>query len=86
MIHSFGMGNSFDEDLIKNAGIIGKGSYSFCKEISGLNQVIISTLNNIYTPFVTNFELKSLLDDLNLYKINDRSINIKKIIFINLIT
>ena len=78
VIHSFGMGNSFDEDLIKNAGIIGKGSYSFCKEISGLNQVIISTLNNICTSFVTNFELKSLLDDLNLYKINDRSINIKE--------
>ena len=78
VIHSFGMGNSFDEDLIKNAGIIGKGSYSFCKEISGLNQVIISTLNNICTPFVANFELKSLLDDLNLYKINDRSINIKE--------
>ena len=78
VIHSFGIGSSFDEDLIKNAGIIGKGSYSFCKEISGLNQVIVSTLNNICTPFVTNFELKSPLDDLNLYKINDKNINIKE--------
>ena len=29
-VYSFGIGNSFDKDLIKNAGIVGKGNYSFC--------------------------------------------------------
>ena len=77
-VHAFGIGSSFDQDLIKNAGIIGKGSYSFCKEISGLNQVIVSTLNNICTPFVTNFEIKSPLDELNLYQLNSKNINIKE--------
>lgn len=77
-VHSIGIGSSFDEDLIKNAGIIGKGSFSFCKDISGLNQVIVSTLNTICTPFVTNFEIRSPLDELNLYKINNKNINIKE--------
>ena len=31
-IYSFGMGNDFDKDLIKNAGIIGKGNYSYCRK------------------------------------------------------
>ena len=77
-IHAFGIGNSFDKDLIKNAGIIGKGSYSFCKDISGLNKIIVSTLNNICTPFIANLELKSPLDKLNLYKINVNNISIRE--------
>ena len=77
-IHAFGIGSYFDKDLIKNAGIIGKGSYSFCKEISGLNQVIVSTLNNICTPSINNFEIKSPLDELNLYEINDNNLIIKE--------
>ena len=32
-IYSIGIGNYFDEDLIKSAGIIGKGGYNFCKDI-----------------------------------------------------
>ena len=78
IVHAFGIGNSFDKDLIKNAGIIGKGSYSFCKEINGLNKIIVSTLNNICTPSITNFEIKSPLDELNLYKIADNNITIKE--------
>ena len=78
IVHAFGIGNSFDKDLIKNAGIIGKGSYSFCKEINGLNKIIVSTLNNICTPSITNFEIKSPLDELNLYKIADNNITINE--------
>ena len=70
-VYAFGMGNSFDEDLIKNAGTVGKGSYSFCKEINGLNQVIASTLNTICVPSIKGFKLTSSIDKLNLYQMNE---------------
>ena len=66
-VYSFGIGNDFDEDLIKNAGIVGKGNYSFCKKIDGLNQVIVSNLNSICTSYINNFEINSTLDNINLY-------------------
>ena len=69
-VYSFGIGNSFDEDLIKNAGVIGKGSYSFCRDIKGLNQVIASTLNNICGSYTCDLKIDSSLDKLNLYKLN----------------
>ena len=78
-VYSFGMGNSFDEDLIKNAGIVGKGSYSFCRDIKGLSQVIASTLNNICTSYTTNLNINSELDKFNLYKLN----NIQNIVLQN---
>ena len=40
-IYSIGIGNSFDEDLIKNSGIIGKGNYNFCKNLDNLNYIIV---------------------------------------------
>ena len=70
-IYSFGIGNSFDEDLIKNAGIIGKGDYSFCKKIDGLNHVIASTLNNICVSYINDFKIISSLDNFNLYRTNE---------------
>ena len=66
-VYSFGIGKDFDEDLIKNAGIVGKGNYSFCKNIEGLNQIIVSNLNDICTSFINNFEINSNLDSINLY-------------------
>ena len=66
-VYSFGIGNGFDKDLIKNAGIVGKGNYSFCKNIEGLNQIIVSNLNDICTSFINNFEINSSLDGTNLY-------------------
>ena len=70
-IYSFGIGNDFDADLIKNAGIIGKGNYSFCRKIDGLNQVIASTLNNICVSYIKDFKITSSLDNINLYKTNE---------------
>ncbi len=69
-VYSFGMGNSFDEDLIKNAGVIGKGSYSFCRDIKGLSQVIVKTLNNICVLHTNDLKIESPLDNLNLYELN----------------
>ena len=78
-VYSFGIGNSFDEDLIKNAGVIGKGSYSFCRDIKGLSQVIAKTLNNICVSHTSDLKIESILDKLNLYKLN----NTQKIVMQN---
>ena len=67
-IYSIGMGNKFDEDLIKAAGSIGKGTYSFCKDLKFLNSIVIKGLINAATSFVTGFELENNLDDKNILK------------------
>ena len=70
-VYSFGIGNSFDKDLIKNAGIVGKGNYSFCQNIEGLNQVIISNLNDICTCSFHNLNINSNLEKFSLYNTNN---------------
>ena len=40
-VFAIGIVDYFDEDLIKNAGIIGKGNYNFYKDIKDLNKVVI---------------------------------------------
>ena len=64
-IYSIGIGSYFDEDLIKNAGVIGKGSYNFCKNIENLNEVIASELNKALNPYFTDFQINSFLDEKN---------------------
>ena len=70
-IYSIGIGNDFDKDLIKNAGIIGKGNYNFCPNIQGLNEVIATEVCNACNPYISNFNIKSNLDEKNLYKMNN---------------
>ena len=67
-IYSIGIGNYFDEDLIKNAGIIGKGAYNFCKDIQEINKVIVKEINRAISPFCSNINIKSSLDNDNLIK------------------
>ena len=77
-IYSIGIGDYFDEDLIKNAGIIGKGNYNFCKDINGLNEIIATEINMATSPFISNFNIKTPFDEINLYKINNNSNNLKR--------
>ena len=77
-IYSIGIGNDFDEDLIKNAGIIGKGNYNFCKDIKGLNEIIATEICMATSPFISNFNIKTPFDEINLYKINNNSNNLKR--------
>lgn len=70
-LYSIGIGNSFDEDLIKNAGILGKGDYSFCNNIDGLNKVIVANLTSICVPYINNFKVSSSIDEDNIYDINE---------------
>ena len=67
-IYSIGIGNYFDEDLIKSAGIIGKGGYNFCKDIYEINKVIVKEINRAISPFCSNINIKSSLDNDNLIK------------------
>jgi len=43
-VHSIGIGNDFDEELIKSCGIYGKGSFNFVKNLSYINSVVIKIL------------------------------------------
>ena len=68
MLHSIGIGNDFDEDLIKNAATLGKGNYNFCKDLDNLNNIIASEINKATSSYVTNIEIKSNLDEKNKIK------------------
>ena len=51
-VHALGIGNSFDEVLIKQCGKLGKGSSSFVKELEKINSVVIDTLNKGLRPYI----------------------------------
>ena len=70
-VYSFGIGNDFDEDFIKKAALVGKGNYSFCKNINQLNQIIASNINDICVSNIKNFKIISSLEENNLYKLNE---------------
>jgi len=70
-IYSIGIGNSFDKDLIKNAGIIGKGGFNFCPNLEGLNGIIIKEINKAIISYILDFKMNCSLDNSNKYKISD---------------
>ena len=47
-VHSIGIGNDFDKNLIEKSGIQGKGSYHFVHNIEEINSVIIQLLKTLY--------------------------------------
>ena len=67
-VYSIGIGNSFDEDLIKNAGVIGKGNYNFCKDLNNLNSIIASEINKATCSYISNLQIKTNLDEKNILK------------------
>ena len=56
-IFSIGIGDSFDKDLIKNAGIIGKGGFNFCPNLDNLNTIIVNEINKAISPYISNFHM-----------------------------
>ena len=70
ILHSIGIGDDFDEYLIKNAATLGKGNYNFCKNLENLNSIIASEINKATCSYVTNIQIKSNLDDNNKIKNN----------------
>ena len=73
-VFSIGIGTDFDKDLIKNAGILGKGSYNFCFNINELNKIIINEINKVISPFISKLTIKTSLDGNNIIKNNDDKI------------
>ena len=71
-IHSIGLGSSFDKDLIKGAGINGKGSYQYCSELKDLNKTIIMTLNQCMLS-IYNYNITLMNKNLNVVKIFENS-------------
>jgi hypothetical protein len=67
-IYSIGIGNSFDQNLIENAGIIGKGNYNFCRNLGELNKIIVSEINKVTQPYISQINIKSPLDKNNTLK------------------
>ena len=55
-VHAMGLGNSFDEILIKQCGELGKGTSSFIKNEEKINSAVINTLNNGLRPYLTDIK------------------------------
>ena len=83
-IYSIGIGSDFDDDLIKNAGVLGKGNYNFCNDIKDLNKVIVNEIKNSSKPFYCDFEFNTNLDENNLYKLNEKLSIIRENQLVNL--
>ena len=74
-IYSIGIGKYFDKNLIKNAGIIGKGNYNFCPDIYELNKIIITEINKIVIQhYISRINIISSLDKDNIIKIKNQNI------------
>ena len=67
-IFAIGIGNDFDEYLIKTAGYYGKGSYNYCRDMNELNSIIAREINNINNSWVSNFKINCNLDNENILK------------------
>ena len=69
-IYAIGVGDEFDEDLIKRAGIHHKGNYSFCKDFGELNSTIVNEINHATKPYINKISIESILDN-NIIKIEN---------------
>ena len=73
-IYSIGIGKYFDEDLIKNAGVLGKGNYNFCPDFKNLNELIATEIKNSSYKIYSELEINSPFDEKCLYKLNNKSL------------
>ena len=68
-IYSIGFGKEFDKDLIKKAGMMGKGNSYFCSDVKNLTLIISKSINDFITSChnnlnnIQNFKLTSSLPD-----------------------
>ena len=76
-VHALGIGNSFDEVLIKQCGKLGKGSSSFIKDIEKINSAVINTLNKGLRPYITDlkFEFENYKDEISTNVISVNPLN-----------
>ena len=76
-VYSIGLGNKFDKDLIKKAGIMGKGNSYFCSDVKNLTLITSKSINDFVTSCqnnlnnIKNFKLTSSLPDKDILLGND---------------
>ena len=58
MVYSIGIGKDFDKDLIKSSGTLGRGGYNFCPNLDDLNNIIVSEVDRVVQPYLSNFCVK----------------------------
>ena len=63
--HAIGIGNNYNEDLIKKIAIVGKGNFDFYKNLEYINKNTVSEFNKA-NNYITNLKIKSNLDDDNI--------------------
>ena len=76
-VYSIGIGDCFDPNFIKQAGILGKGNYNFCEDISNLKNIVANQIKNATKPYIVGLNIKSSLDSNYLYNLNDKSLIFK---------
>ena len=77
-VYSIGIGDDFDKDLIKNAGILGKGNYNFCNNIESLNEVIVDEIKKSCGRLLFyDYEIKCNLEKYSLFKIIEKTLDFK---------
>ena len=64
-VHSIGIGNDFDEELIKSCGIYGKGSFNFVKNLDNINSVVIKILKKCIMPYLYDIKFTLLNNNKN---------------------
>ena len=67
-IIAIGIGSNFDEYWIKNAGLYGKGSSNYCRDMNELNSIIAREIENSFNSYVSSFEITCCLDNENILK------------------
>ena len=76
-VYSIGIGDYFDAEFIEQAGILGKGNYNFCQDISDLKNIIANLIKSASKPFITGLKINSSLNSKCIYNLNDKSLLIK---------
>ena len=73
-LHSLGIGNDFDKQLIEQCGKLGKGSSSFVRDLEKIDEVVIDVLNKGLRPYITDiqFDFENYKDEIssNIIKVN----------------
>ena len=69
-VYSIGIGDSYDKDLIKNAGILGKGNYNFCNKLDELNSIIATEISKSISPYISKLNINTSLDKKDIIKDN----------------
>ena len=70
-VYSIGIGEEFDYDLIKNAGIAGKGNYNFCPKLDNLKEIIANEISNACYSYGHDIKVSLDLNEKDLIKFNE---------------